>query len=258
MSVSTPKQQTSVRTPISKFQRCYAAAAVDRLIEMVRPQWGEAFKVADVEAGSGRLATMLSQRGANCHAVESDPQQRRTGHQATLEWPVNWLAGTATQLPLESSSVDLVTYGANFERLNRPRALQEAVRVLRPCGYIAILNNDRDLLLDPIQSQSEKMIRYYLPEYQQPKRCSDPRPLLEACGLFHEVVNFEIDHFIELEADVYLQSLYDQIMPTWAKDDRSTEPPEVLPLMSALAWQFASLRHLRLRFITRVWVARRN
>jgi SAM-dependent methyltransferase len=110
--------------------------------------------VLDLAAGSGKLTRRLLERGAEVIAVEPVEEMR-----SALPAEARVLEGTAERIPLDASSVDLVTVGQAFHWFDGDAALGEIHRVLRPGGRLALLWNRRldddpvnraiDAILDP-------------------------------------------------------------------------------------------------------------
>lgn len=75
----------------------------------------------------------------------------------------------AEELPLADSSVDLVTAMSAFHWFDRPRFLQEAHRVLKPRGCLALLNYTIDMELsypDCCTQTLNQVCKEVLTEYQ--------------------------------------------------------------------------------------------
>ncbi len=91
---------------------------------------------ADVGSGTGIGARLLANRGVRVLAIEPNTDMRTA---ATPHERVEFLAGTAEQIPLESASVDLVTSFQAFHWFDFEQSLQEFRRILKPCGRLALI-----------------------------------------------------------------------------------------------------------------------
>ena len=104
--------------------------------------------VLDLGAGTGKLTRVLAGRYRDVTAVEPLANMR-----AMLERVVpgvTALPGSAERIPLDDSSVDGVFAAQAFHWFDKPVALREIVRVLRPGGIFAIVwNEGNDELPDP-------------------------------------------------------------------------------------------------------------
>jgi SAM-dependent methyltransferase len=99
-------------------------------------------KVLELGAGTGKLTATLCELGHDVVATEPLPdmvaQLRRA---APMARPV---LARAEDIPLPSSSVDVVIAGQAFHWFNQERALPEIARVLRPGGTVALVWNTGD------------------------------------------------------------------------------------------------------------------
>ncbi len=104
----------------------------------------EGDKVLDIGCGSGNNATILAAKtGAEVTGLDLTPELleagRRLAEEAGVE--IEFVEGDAENLPFEDASFDVVisTVGIMFAPDHR-RAAQEAARVLRPGGRMALAN----------------------------------------------------------------------------------------------------------------------
>ncbi len=98
--------------------------------------------VLDLGAGTGKLTRALLAAGLDVIAVE--PQDSLRAPLAASIGAERVLAGFAEQIPLPDGAVLAVTVADAFHWFDRPRALAEIRRVLRPDGGLAILTTVRD------------------------------------------------------------------------------------------------------------------
>ncbi len=113
--------------------------------------WGEIETALDIGSGMGFMTSLLAQRAKTVVALEAVPEralfQRKRAAQDGL---ANWhpLIASATALPFEAGTFDLVTLNGVFESIGLwgegdPEALQrkflaDVLRVLKPEGYLYI------------------------------------------------------------------------------------------------------------------------
>jgi ubiquinone/menaquinone biosynthesis C-methylase UbiE len=90
----------------------------------------------DVGAGTGIGARLLADRGIRVIAIEPNAEMRAA---ALPHERVEFLAGTAEQIALETASVDLVTSFQAFHWFDFDRSLQEFRRILKPDGRLALV-----------------------------------------------------------------------------------------------------------------------
>ena len=105
--------------------------------------------VLDLGAGTGKLTRVLAARYRGVMAVEPLANMR-----AMLERVVpgvTVLPGSAERIPLDDASVDAVFAAQAFHWFDKPVALPEIARVLRPGGVFAIVwNAPNEELTDPL------------------------------------------------------------------------------------------------------------
>jgi SAM-dependent methyltransferase len=108
--------------------------------------------VADIGAGTGLLTQGLLEQGYAVTAVEPGDGMRAAADQALAHFPGYSSAnGTAEQIPLQPSSVDLITAAQAFHWFDIEAARAEFLRVLKPRGQVALIWNDR-VLSDPLHA----------------------------------------------------------------------------------------------------------
>lgn len=98
--------------------------------------------VLDLGAGTGKLTAALVDGGWDVVAVEPDAEMLAALRSAVPD--VTALAGSAEQIPLADSSVDIITVGQAMHWFDMQTAIPEMARVLRPAGRLAALWNVDD------------------------------------------------------------------------------------------------------------------
>jgi SAM-dependent methyltransferase len=177
----------------------YAPAAIDAIL--VRAGIGAGAKACDIGAGSAHLTIPLLERGLVVEAVEPNAEMRRLGQSRTQRFPqVHWFEGTGEATGRPDGAYAIVTFGSSFNVTDRPKALQETARLLRPRGWFACLWNHRDLD-DPLQAAVEALIRTKVPEYGYGARREDQTEVIAASGLFEPSEPFEgrVTHRVDRE-----------------------------------------------------------
>jgi ubiquinone/menaquinone biosynthesis C-methylase UbiE len=103
-------------------------------------------RVADLGAGTGRATLAMAGHGWDVTAVEPGPQMlavlRERAAEAGLTVASTGASAEATNLP--DASFDVVTAAQAFHWFDKPAALSEAARILRPGGGVALFWNTRD------------------------------------------------------------------------------------------------------------------
>jgi ubiquinone/menaquinone biosynthesis C-methylase UbiE len=173
----------------------YAASALDRALTGMGLSRGD--RVADVGAGTGKLARPLAERGLAVNAVEPNDEMRSRGVRNTRGLPVTWREGTGEQTGLDAGSVKAVTFGSSFNVVDQRAALREARRIVEPRGWFCCLWNHRDLD-DPLQGRIEAIIRRAIADYDYGSRREDPTPVLTLSGLFEGVQPFSAGFQVQM------------------------------------------------------------
>jgi ArsR family transcriptional regulator len=101
-------------------------------------------RVLDVGTGTGRIAALLAPRSDHVIALDRSPEMLRLARARLQGLPAEqWelVQGDFNALPIPSASVDTVVFHQVLHYAHEPDyALQEAARVCRPAGRIAIVD----------------------------------------------------------------------------------------------------------------------
>ena len=168
----------------------YSEEALDEMLAKVGP---DCRMVCDVGAGTAMLTRMLAARGRSIIAIEPNAAMRRIGAESTASIrDVRWVEATGEATGQADATFDMVTFGSSFNVCDRPRALQESARILKPGGWIACLWNHRRLN-DRLQAQIERIIREQVPGYSYGARREDQAPIIAASGRFGPALRISVD-----------------------------------------------------------------
>lgn len=117
-----------------KYRPIHPASAIDTILSALNSSTG--LVAADIGAGTGIGARLLADRGIQVIAIEPNIDMRMA---ATPNERVEFLAGTAEKIPLETASVDLVCSFQAFHWFDFTKSLQEFRRILKPNGRLALI-----------------------------------------------------------------------------------------------------------------------
>ena len=126
------------------FRPSYPRIVFDTISTFIRKNNGSGFQVAvDVACGSGQSTFSLCSRFQKVIGVDiSDAQIKNARAKAAEALPVSksveFIVGDAHDLPLESSSADLITCAMAWHWLDHNRFYREVKRVLKPKGCLAV------------------------------------------------------------------------------------------------------------------------
>ncbi|XP_063079879.1 putative methyltransferase DDB_G0268948 isoform X1 [Engraulis encrasicolus] len=101
----------------------------------------------DVGCGSGQGTVLLAPHFTRVVGTDVSPAQLEMATQHATAHNITYRESPAEQLPLEDASVDLVTAMSAFHWFDHAHFLQEADRVLKPRGCLALLNYTLDMEL---------------------------------------------------------------------------------------------------------------
>lgn len=228
----------------------YAKKVIDGMLAHM--QLPPTAKVCDVGAGVAHLTYELLASGFEVHAIEPNEKMRTLGQERTSPFDkVWWYNGTGEQTGQPASTFDLVTFGSSFNVTERPVALAETYRILKPQGWFACMWNHRDLT-DPLQAQIEALIAEQVPGYTYGTRREDQRPVIEASQLFNEIVY--------LEGQVIHHQSSKDCLEAWASHATlHRQAGEKFPtILSAIAHLLADQEALNIPYITRIWFAQKK
>ena len=164
----------------------YSGTAIDAILKLADMTAGK--RICDIGAGVAHLTLELLSRRFLVMAIEPNDAmrilgERRTEHLSTVEWQ----EGTGEDTRQSSNKFDMVTFGSSFNVCDPQCALKETARILKPCGWLVCLYNNRELN-DPIQSNIESIIRRYLPDYNYGSRRDDHSQAIDQSDMFGPVV----------------------------------------------------------------------
>ncbi|XP_076602279.1 putative methyltransferase DDB_G0268948 [Chaetodon auriga] len=121
---------------------------IQQILDFLEKQKGRPFELAvDVGCGSGQGTVLLAKHFASVVGTDVSPAQVEMALQHAKEPNITYRQCAAEELPFADSSVDLMTAMSAFHWFDRPRFLQEAHRILKPRGCMALLNYTIDMEL---------------------------------------------------------------------------------------------------------------
>jgi SAM-dependent methyltransferase len=118
----------------------YPRAAVQWAVEPVRSRSGNAPRVLDLGAGTGKLTDGLLEVGG-LEVVAVEPDRAMLARLRARSPHVRAEAGSAERIPLPDNAVDAIVVGQALHWFDLDAALPEMARVLTPGGMLACLWN---------------------------------------------------------------------------------------------------------------------
>jgi len=99
----------------------------------------------DVGSGTGRFTPSLARAFGPVTGVEPSARMRETAHAQSVDPGARYLAGAAEDMPVPSGSADYALMFLSWHHVqDKPRAVQELTRVLRPGGRLLLRANFSD------------------------------------------------------------------------------------------------------------------
>ncbi|WP_338700893.1 class I SAM-dependent methyltransferase [Streptomyces sp. Q6] len=115
-------------------------AAFEAVLPERRPLAG-----LDVGSGTGRFTPALADTFGPVIGVEPSVRMREVAQERSRHSDVRYLPGSAEEIPLPSASADYALMGWSWHHVeDRPRAVRELARVIRPGGRLLLRTNFRD------------------------------------------------------------------------------------------------------------------
>jgi SAM-dependent methyltransferase len=159
------------------YRPSYPPAAIDAILQGLGPP--EQITAADVGAGTGISARLLSDRGVRVIAVEPGRGMREA---ASPHPNVEWADGMAEATGLPAQSVNLVLCAQSFHWFRPADTLIEFARILTANGRLSLMWNRRSKS-DPLTAGYRQVIRDVGGETVVEQMEFDPG-VIAASGLF--------------------------------------------------------------------------
>lgn len=121
----------------------YAVEALEYLNAELCEHDGQA-RVADIGAGTGIFTRQIARFVTNAAVIvgiEPSDAMRRVAERQSSTRPIEYIAGSAEELPLPATPYDAVTAAMAAHRFNRSIFFNRLPLILRPGGLIAFIDN---------------------------------------------------------------------------------------------------------------------
>lgn len=99
-------------------------------------------RLVDLACGTGEVVLALAPYCRSALGVDEEPAMLAAARAKAAGHEVRWVLGRAEEIPVEAGSVDLVTVGNGFHRLDRALVARRARDWLVPGGHLALLNTN--------------------------------------------------------------------------------------------------------------------
>ena len=146
----------------ARYRPSYPAAAIDLLEQCCGLRPGAA--AVDLGSGTGILSALLLARGATVFGIEPNSEMRDYSGRA-LRGEFHVEPGTAEDTHMPDGFFDLLVAGQSFHWFDPQKARAEALRILKPGAWAALLWNERPKDQVPFLEDYEALLRRYAAEY---------------------------------------------------------------------------------------------
>lgn len=147
------------------FRAGFPESVFERLAEFDVGLSGHA--VVDLGTGTGTLARGFALRGCDVIGVDADLRMigkaKQLDHQNNVS--VRYVQAKAEATGLDGGAADLVTAGQCWHWFDRPQAIAEVMRLLKPGGTLVIANFDWLPLSENMVEATEALITQYNPDW---------------------------------------------------------------------------------------------
>src|SRR5215469_8368685 len=151
----------------AKYRPSYPAAAIDLLEARCGLRRGA--DAVDLGSGTGILSALLVKRGARVFGIEPN-QEMRYFSDLAIRGEFYSDSGTAEHTQMPDRFFDLMVSGQAFHWFDPQRTRVEALRILKPGAWAALLWNERPKGLLPFLEDYEALLRRYAKEYDEVAR----------------------------------------------------------------------------------------
>ncbi len=148
-----------------KYRPGYPASTID----LFKQKCGLAADsvIADIGSGTGILTELLLKNGNSVFGIEPNREMRAAAERLLAGYPrFTSIAATAETTTLKDGSIDLITAGQAFHWFDRAKARTEFQRILKPCGWAALIWNDRQVNSHPFLAAYEDLLKTFGTDYE--------------------------------------------------------------------------------------------
>ncbi len=162
--MNNTNKYNNMQDDYSKYRPDYPNAAIECILN--KCSISNDFKIADIGAGTGKLALPFLKKGYKVYCVEPNKDMYRKCASNLGEYENFYgLLSTAENTGLEDQSINLIVIGQAFHWFNLEKFKKECKRILTKDGYVVILYNDQDYTKEMI-NELHKASQQYCPNYK--------------------------------------------------------------------------------------------
>ncbi len=140
MQAETVERFSGRAEAYERYRAQFPAALMERLEVLCGLRADDV--VADIGAGTGMLAERFLKHGNPVIAVEPNDEMRERCERLAERYPgLRVIGASAEETTIANGSVDLIAVGRAFHWFDRPRALREFKRILKPQGWVVLVGS---------------------------------------------------------------------------------------------------------------------
>jgi SAM-dependent methyltransferase len=140
-----------------RYRPHYPNAVIDLFQRELNLQPGNA--IADIGSGTGILSSLLLDNKFRVFAIEPNREMREAAEKLLAHYnDFTSIDGTAEDTKLPAHSIDLITAAQAFHWFDIEKSREEALRILKPGGSVALLWNDRSADADEFAAGYEALL----------------------------------------------------------------------------------------------------
>lgn len=219
--------------------------------------------VVDLGAGTGRASLAMAALGWQVTAVEPGSAMLHVLEAKAREarLPVEAVAASAEATPLPASSYDLATAAQAFHWFDKPVALSEMARLVRPEGGIGLFWNTRDEDASALLREFTQLLQsrttgagWWRDREEQMTRTRDA---IAAHPSFGEPELIQLQHVEELTGDGFVEMAFTasqvQALPA---DEQTKLRDDLIQLLARHGHD--QQQSIKVPYLIDLWIARRS
>jgi ubiquinone/menaquinone biosynthesis C-methylase UbiE len=180
------------------------------LLDRVRLRPGES--VLDIACGTGIVTRLAEQRGHVGRLVGIDLNKAMLGIARLKSGAVEWIEGSALELPFDSGNFDVVLCQLGLQFFpDKPRALKEMVRVLKPGGRTGLSVYSAIEQTPGAHAFVQALDRYLGPEASQTKRSEHLSCNAQEVGSWLKQAGFDLVEVATVAKQIIFPSMSDYV-----------------------------------------------
>lgn len=118
--------------------------------------------IADIGSGTGISAKLFLDNGNEVYGIEPNAEMRSTGEKYLINYTnFHSIDASSEYTKLESESVDIITSGQAFHWFEPEATKKEFLRILKPGGFVVIINNRRKFSNSKFMNEYMELIEKY-------------------------------------------------------------------------------------------------